>query len=406
VKDAFIQDTREIIDNALADLAKPPAPRVVPGVTVAEFLLVLSVKTRLFIEVKASDAEREDADAILLALYEFLDQNPALEEKNIYLTTMGESSMLLEKQGWTLFCEAFRGTVQRSHYKRFHETVRFIVRRFPQIGQWNGDLADLPPGLQESIGEHLVTKAPAGAETGPPGKAAGQGPGPAAGSGLEPIVPPEEPAPDMEYYEKKMRSWYESGYAIEPLKLALHEDLQLIRKAFEIFERNVDRLEGLRKEIEELEFEGFEEEVRRLQGMLRDTRSIQDIERGIHSLIQGVKAKYGIKLPITDRGQMAQAIKSLPLGIPSILWGIPLDMLVESMFASERGLAPDGSVVVRLKGRWFHADPRRTDFMNATTEKIHTERELLQERYKAGQERPPGDIITRILETHNRPRHG
>jgi len=398
MKEGFINDTRNIIDDALANLSKAPPPKGAPGVTAAESFLVLSRKSRLFIEVQIATGPRTDKDSLLLALYDFLTGNPILEEKNIYQTTLGQDSMLIEVLGETLFCEVFSGQVQRSHYKKFHDIVRSVTRRFPELALWDGDLANLPPGLQQCIGEQ-VAAAPAVPRTAaPPAPAAMVAPKTIAEPPLLPIVPPEEPAPNMEFYEKKMRGWYEAGLVIDPLKSAIHDDLRVIKKAFEQFAHDVDRLRDLRKEVDDLEFEGFEDDVRRLRSMLKDTRRINDIEQGIGTLMDNVQAKYGIRLPVADRGEMAQAIKSLPLGIPSILWGIPLDRLVDEMFASERGLTPDASAVVRMKERWFNVDPRRTDFMNFFQGKVRTERELLQERYKMKRDSRLDDILTKILE--------
>jgi hypothetical protein len=89
---------------------------------------------------------------------------------------------------------------------------------------------------------------------------------------------------------------------------------------------------------------------------------------------------------VTDPDQIAEAVKSLPLGIPSSLWGIPLDTLVDEFLSAEKGAAPDGSAVVSLRGAWYIADPASPEFMCPFSGQVRVQKELF----------PPGTGADRL----------
>jgi hypothetical protein len=179
-----------------------------------------------------------------------------------------------------------------------------------------------------------------------------------------------------------MREWYVNGHNIEPLKEAVHLEMPLIARAFRKFERDLERLKELREQVSQLELEGFDEEVRRLKTLLKDTGKIRAVEQGIAGLLVKVSEKYAIRLPVEDRRGLAEAIKGLPLGIPAAFWGVPMEQLVDELLNAERGLASDQTPVVKMKGKWYHADACAKEFLTPYKGAVESQKEVLARKSK------------------------
>jgi len=130
---------------------------------------------------------------------------------------------------------------------------------------------------------------------------------------------------------------------------------------------------------------GFDQDARRLAALLNDPGKVPELEAELEGLKKRIREKYAINLPVSDRVRLSEAVKGLPLGIPSSLWGIPLDTLIGEFLSAERGVVPDGSVVVLLRGMWYHADPASPDFLSQFSGLVRTRREMFPEAARVDQ---------------------
>jgi hypothetical protein len=367
----FARDAREIVDEALGGLSKAPAARGRP-----QYFFVVSRRTKFMVNVTLSAAPSLNLDDIFLAIYDFLDSQTVLEDGNIYLSKLQADSVLLEPLGGAVFAEAFAGDVDRSRYKEFHRAVRHFQKCHPALSSWDGAADGLPTGFRDDLKAFFQP----GAAAAP---AAPERPAPARESAR-----PKGPEPDIQDCERKMREWYKSGLKIDRLKDALHKDWATIVRTFDSYERNVARLNGLRARLGELRGMGFDEELDRLGQLLNDPGNVREMERQFSEQARRIKDRYTIKLPVTDRRQLAEAVRSLPLGIPSSLWGIPLETLLGEFLSAERGVGPEGSVVVFLRGQWYLSDPASPGFLGPFEGLVRTQKEML----------PPGVKLDRLDE--------
>jgi hypothetical protein len=367
-----LHETKDIVDETLDLLKKlemppPPSP---PGIP--QYFFVVSRRTRYIVDLPLAENPTVDLDGILLSIYDFMKEQPALEEGNVYLTKLGVDSILVETFGDALFAEAFSQDIDRPHYKAFHRAVRYIQGAFPQIRSWDGMAQTVPGGLQNALKRHFgIGPAQEEGIRGPPAAGPDQpiGPPPPAPRGYE---------PDIQDCEKKIKEWYRKGYRIDQLKDALHQDWRTIVDAFERYEKDVARLVRLQERARQMEQPGLEEGLCKVKPMMNDPSKVDVIEQALDSLARKAKESLMIKLPVSDQDTLARAIKELPLGIPSSLWGIPLDRLVEELLSAERGLAPDGSVVVMLRSVWYHADVRSKAFITPFSGPVRTQKEMLE----------------------------
>jgi len=358
----FARDANQIVQDAIGDLSRPPAPAGEP-----QHFFVVSRRTKFIVNVDLARSPRVDLEDIFLALCDFLDAQAELEDGNIYLSKLGENSILLEPFGDTVFAEAFSGNADRSRYKDFHRVVRRVQKNHPGLSAWDGKADTLPRGFSEKLKANLVQPPLE------PARPHHEHPRPA---GPARSVEARRPEPDIQDCERKMRDWYKKGFKIDKLKEALHQDWATLVLAFEVFERDVARLDELRAQLEEMRGLGFDDDVRRIAATLNDPGNVGPAGSQMASLARRVKDKYTIKLPVTDRRQLAEAIRNLPFGIPSSLWGMPLDTLIDKYLAAERGVTPDGSVVVWLRGGWYITDTASADFLGAFSGQVRAQKEL------------------------------
>ena len=152
---------------------------------------------------------------------------------------------------------------------------------------------------------------------------------------------------------------------------------------FSSYESDLERLQQIRKELDDMASEGFEEDVRHLRTMLKDPAKLHDLEQGLIVLMKKAKETGTIRLPVEDRQSLMDAIKALPLGIPSVLWGTSQTQLVEDVLTTERGLGSDDVPVVRLKGKWFNADATSKNFLTLYKGTVRCKKEVAATRRKA-----------------------
>jgi hypothetical protein len=372
----LVRDTKVIVDETLEKLKNlevrpPPPPAGIP-----QYFFVVSRRTRYIVDLPLAESPSVDLDGILLSIYEFMKEQSALEDGNVYLTKLGADSILVETFGGSLFAEAFSRDIERHHYKAFHRAVRHIQGTFPKIGSWDGTAQAVPPGLQDALRRHF------GIDAGEEEVAA-----PAAAGPDRPAEPPP-PAPrsyepDIQDCERKMKEWYRKGYKIDRLKDALHSDWRTIVDTFDQYEKDIARLDRLRERARQLEQPGLEEGLRKIKPLLNDPSRVDEVEEAIRTLARKAKDSMMVRLPVSEPDALARAIKDLPLGIPSSLWGISLDKLVDELLSAERGLAPDGSVLVMLRSVWYRADARSKAFMTPFSGPVRTQKELLESEGKA-----------------------
>jgi hypothetical protein len=367
----MVRETKEIVDDTLDKLKRLDAQQPGAHAGVPQYFFVVSRRSRFIVDIPLTRTPTVDLDGILLSIYEFMNEQPMLEQGNVYLTKLGADSILVETFGDTLFAQAFSREIDRPHYKAFHRAVKHVQKTFPHMGIWDGTPETLPPGFKSALGQHFGTG---------PGQHIDQRP---AATVLEPAPgrperAPGTPEPDIQDCERKMREWYRKGYRIDRLKVALHSDWQTIVDAFEAYESDVALLESLRERARKLERPGLEEDIRKIRPLLEDPSRVGELEQAVETLEKKARDSMMIKLPVSQPDALARAIKELPLGIPSSLWGIPLDRLVDEFLAAERGLAPDGSVLVSLRSVWYYADARGKSFMTPFSGPVRTQKEMLE----------------------------
>ena len=378
INTGFVRETKVIVDETVEELkliqrGDEPTP---PGIP--QCFLIVSKKTRFMISQPLSDRPAVDLDEILLSIYDFMTEQPGLEEGNIYLTKLKADSILIETFGATLFAQAFSRDIDLSHYKSFHRTVRHLQGSYPQLNDWDGTPGGVPPDLRRALRFHFQ----AATEPGPAVAAPAAEPG-GTPRQARPIIHREEP--DIQDCERKMREWYKKGYNIDRLKGALHAEWGTLLDTFDAYEKDIGHLEKLRERVSELELPGFEEDLRKIKPLLNDPSNLQRIETALAAMARKAKDRLGIRLPVTDKKTLTGAIRDLPLGIPSALWGIPLGTLVDDFLSAERGLTPDGSAVVNLRSLWYHADTRGKLFMTPFSGPVRTQKDLSESGNPAAQ---------------------
>jgi hypothetical protein len=374
----FARETKVIVDETVEELKRiqrgdEPTP---PGMP--QCFLIVSKKTRFIISQPLADKQAFDMDGILLSIYDFINEQPGLEEGNIYLTKLKEDSILIETFGATLFAQVFSRDIDRSHYKSFHRTVRHLQGSYPHLNGWDGTPDGVPLDLRRALRLHFQIASEPGPAVAAPAAEPGDTPGPA-----RPIIYREEP--DIQDCERKMKEWYKKGYNIDRLKGALHGDWGTIVDTFDAYEKDIGRLEKLRERVSELELPGFEEDLRKIKPLLNDPSNLENIETALAAMARKAKERLGIHLPVIDKKTLTRAIRDLPLGIPSALWGIPLGKLGDDFLSAERGLTPDGSAVVNLRSHWYHADPRGKLFMTPFSGPVRTQKDLSESGNPAAQ---------------------
>ena len=384
--DGFLRESKGVVDETIRDLdrleGRMAAARPVPPGTPQYFLLI-SRASKLMLHHQLSELPAVELDAILAAVCDFIEEQPALEDGNIYLSKLKGDSILMETLGTVILAMAFHKDVERDHYREFHRAVKHIQKTFPSIASWDGKPGQVAESLQRAFGHYFHGAAPKGpAAPGRPPPAAGGG-GPAPGE------------PDLQDCERRMRIWYEKGYRIDRLKEAIHGDLSRLERTFDEYEVDVACLEMLKERVRQLEEAGFGDEARKVKPMLNDPARADEAERTVEALATRAKEIMTIPLPVDDPAILEQAIKALPLGIPSALWGLPLDSLVEAILQGERGCAPDGKVVVQIRGVWFPADPGAKDFLTPFTGPVRNRR-LLPPPAEAQDELD--DILTKLID--------
>jgi len=378
INPGFVRETKDIVDETLDDLKKIDPGGVPPPSGIPQYFLMVSRKTRFIISQPLSDRPAVDLDEILLSIYDFMEEQPGLEEGNIYLTKLKGDSILLETFGATLFAQTFSRDIDRSHYKSFHRAVRHLQKSYPQLGAWDGTPDGVPLGLRMALRHYFHLTSEQGEAAAAPIAGPGGTPGPAT-----PIIARYEP--DIQDCERKMREWYKKGYKIDRLKEALHGDWGTLVDTFDAYEKDIGHLEQLRERVSELELPGFEEDMRKIKPLLNDPSNVDEIENALAAMARKAKDRLSIRIPVSDQKSLARAIRDLPVGIPSTLWGIPLDELVDEFLSAERGLTPDGSVVVKLRGVWYRADSRGKQFMTPFSGPVRTQKELSESGDPAAQ---------------------
>lgn len=109
-------------------------------------------------------------------------------------------------------------------------------------------------------------------------------------------------------------------------------DLNLIKRKFEEYERRIQRLKQLERELNSLDTKGFENEVRAIRSKIKDPNKVNHVEREISELKQKIEARErrrkeavkviddaesvlqkakGLNLPIKDAERMLNEAKSL-----------------------------------------------------------------------------------------------
>jgi hypothetical protein len=389
----FNRDTKDVVDEALESLERANSPKVSQPL----FFFTISKKTQFMVNVQIVETADNNLDEILMAIIDFLDENPRLDEGNIFLTMYMTNSILMETQGNVLFAEVFSGDVERPHYKGFHRIVKYILKTFGELPSWDGEGASLPRMYLDNVRTHILTgKEIPRTVDGVGDKLHGKTEAPSIAmkkSVENDIIAGTSASKSMEYYENKMKEWYLMGYNIDALKGVLHEDHQSITRAFQFYEKKLAKLHELSRQIDEMEHEGFDEAIRGLKTLCKDPRNIGELEKGVAALREKFRIKYSIVLPICDEAGLTNAIKNLPLGIPSSLWGIPLPSLVKAIISAERGLTTDGTPIIMLKGKWYHADSRAKDFLTVYDGKVRTQKDVLAEKSKL-----KGDRLDDMLE--------
>jgi hypothetical protein len=393
----IVRETKDIVDDAIDGLSRGREAGA-PGSP--QYFFAASSVSRLIINIELAGKPAADLDDILAAIYDFLEARTALEDGNIYLTRLAGDSILIEPSGRTVYAEAFLGDVDRSHYKEFHKAVRSVKEAFPAMSSWDGTPAGLPGDFRSGLRACVQGPGAAGGAQGGKGpvpeSAAAQGAVPAVhhhgDGGLSvgrgpggPGPSATKPEPDIQDCERKMREWYKMGLRIDRLKDSLHEDWATIVRTFERYELDVARLLELRTRLDAMKGLGFDQDARRLAALLNDPGKVPELEAELEGLKKRIREKYAINLPVSDRVRLSEAVKGLPLGIPSSLWGIPLDTLIGEFLSAERGVVPDGSVVVLLRGMWYHADPASPDFLSQFSGLVRTRREMFPEAARVDQ---------------------
>lgn len=210
-----------------------------------------------------------------------------------------------------------------------------------------------------------------------------------------PAAVPQRYEPDIADCERMLKEWHRKGYKIDLLKEALHSEWSTLVATFMDYEKNVARLEALRDRVRQINVLGCEKDVERLKALLKDPSRIGDLEDGVEALVRKIKDRLVIPLPVTDEDALVSGMNGLPFGIPSVLWGIGMDTLVKEFLLAERGRIPDGTVVVKLRGVWYHADPRNEKFMTSYSGPVRTPDEISRNGGKAGQ---PDELMNQPME--------
>jgi hypothetical protein len=94
----------------------------------------------------------------------------------------------------------------------------------------------------------------------------------------------KEDVAERKALEGKMRNWKADGFDITGLEDALSKGKDEAIKAFEQYERDIEKLEEIAAELELLLLAGFEEEVGELKGMLKQPNQIPYIRERIEAL--------------------------------------------------------------------------------------------------------------------------
>ena len=94
-------------------------------------------------------------------------------------------------------------------------------------------------------------------------------------------------------------------------------DLDLIKRKFEEYERKIQRLKELERELNSLDTKGFENEVRAIRSKIKDPNKVNQVEREISELKQKIEArerkrKEAVKV-IDDAESVLQKAKGLNL---------------------------------------------------------------------------------------------
>jgi hypothetical protein len=357
-----------------------------------QYFAVISSITKYIIDQQLTADPAVNSDEMLLAIHDFMAGQPVLEEGSIYLTKLKGDSILLETHGATIFAEAFSGEVDRPHYKGFHRAVKYLMANFKGLELWNGAPGSLPEHIRGAIGRHFhggvqpEMAAPPAGPVMPPTP-----PEPVAGA---PAARPLDHEPDIVDCERMLKEWHRKGYNIDPLKEAQHTEWSNLVATVLEYRRNVTRLEALQDRVRQLIVPGFEKDVERLNALLQDPSRIGELEDGVEALVRKIKDRLAITLPVTDRDALVAGMNKLPFGIPSALWGVGLDNLVQELLLAERGLVPDGTVVVKLRAVWYHADPRNEKFMTSYSGPVRTQ-ELSR---KDGKSDPLDELVKQLLD--------
>jgi len=106
------------------------------------------------------------------------------------------------------------------------------------------------------------------------------------------------------------------GYRVKPLEEALSKDLQSAEKLYLDYLTNIDRLEELRRELDDMNTVDFEKERKNLEEQMNNPTKIDTVEDGLNSLKRKVRLKRikAMDLTLREKQDEGAAPTSFNLG--------------------------------------------------------------------------------------------
>lgn len=108
-------------------------------------------------------------------------------------------------------------------------------------------------------------------------------------------------SPDIAKRQKALKikifDWKKKGYSVSKFQNLVQQDILVAEREFEGFLRLVQNLVKLEEKLYRLDTEGFEEQVKRIEDRIKDPGSIEDLQREIILLEEGI-----VKRKITESG--------------------------------------------------------------------------------------------------------
>ena len=95
----------------------------------------------------------------------------------------------------------------------------------------------------------------------------------------------------QETIELEIKSFKEKGYRVKALEDALRKDIKDAEKLYLDYLTNIDRLDEMRREMDNLNTAGFEKESEEIRDMMSSPMKVDHIEDAIHSLKRKIRVK-------------------------------------------------------------------------------------------------------------------